>query len=172
MNSHLVDGNALLAARLIESFPQDLSPTVIGHWNSLKTEVLQERLKAVFLEPFPEEILPKGWLQGLKNPIEVVMRRTAESCNVDVKLFRVKRRHSQPIADARMLAMFICYKWDLGSYDHIGIAFRRDSTSVLHANQRIPELLKQMPGLRLQYQKCLRLLTEDCRKAALASRRN
>ena len=165
---NFADTEARLIRKIQENFPKGRIPSHILHyWDSATPDFWRQKLTQILVSPFPEEILPIGSLKILRNPIESVKRRVSECCEVDRRLFIVKKREKEPVSNARLLAIFICYRWRLGSSVHIGMTFNRHHTSVLYAMKTVPNTLKQLPVFNLQYKNCLILLAEDCRKATL-----
>ena len=115
----------------------------------------------VKVEGFPLKAL----IDDADNPIEVIKENVAKSWGVDVELFRGETRGIQNVADARMMAMYICRKCGMTSTE-IGPAFARDHGTVLYAERTIAAIIGHSARHKARYDRSIELITQCCRKAA------
>lgn len=71
--------------------------------------------------------------------IPQIQRRTAEAFGITLAQLTGKRRTST-VALARQVAMHLARTFTLASSTEVGIAFGRDHSTVLHAEERIADL--------------------------------
>ncbi|MES2215835.1 MAG: helix-turn-helix domain-containing protein [Patescibacteria group bacterium] len=103
-------------------------------------QVLPSKSQDIFVEA--ELILPFDALAGLRNSFQIVKKAVAYTFDVPLSTFRMRSRGNQKLSNARMIAIFICYKWKLGSMHCVGDEFDRDHGCVVHAECTIPLLLE------------------------------
>lgn len=88
-----------------------------------------------------------GGMVYVDNSIKKIMSVTAKYFNLTVDDLKGKRR-SKEIANARMIAMYLCRTKTDETYPRIGLEFGgRDHSTVIHAYDKISEDIKKYPDL-------------------------
>ena len=88
-----------------------------------------------------------GGMVYVDNSIKKIMSVTAKYFNLTVDDLKGKRR-SKEIANARMIAMYLCRTKTDETYPRIGLEFGgRDHSTVIHAFDKISEDIKKYPDL-------------------------
>ena len=88
-----------------------------------------------------------GGMVYVDNSIKKIMSVTASYFNLTVDDLKGKRR-SKEIANARMIAMYLCRTKTDETYPRIGLEFGgRDHSTVIHAYDKISEDIKKYPDL-------------------------
>ncbi len=88
-----------------------------------------------------------GGMVYVDNSIKKIMSVTAKYFNLTVDDLKGKRR-SKEIANARMIAMYLCRMKTDETYPRIGLEFGgRDHSTVIHAFDKISEDIKKYPDL-------------------------
>ena len=92
------------------------------------------------------EILPQGSLATFLDPFQEVKLAVAKTFGVRMDCFKSDSRGVNKISHARMAAMYICAKWQLGTLEEIATQFNRlEHGSVYNALKRTSERVSE-PG--------------------------
>jgi chromosomal replication initiator protein len=115
----------------------------------ITVEIAQQQLKDVFASP-----------RQANMSIEIIQRVAAEHYSLSITDL-TRRKKSKNIVLPRQIAMYIAQKITEYSTTEIGQAFGgRDHTTVMHACQKIEELIRSDPNLDLTIQNLIRTIKE------------
>ncbi|MEY2664741.1 MAG: Bacterial dnaA protein helix-turn-helix [Candidatus Parcubacteria bacterium] len=106
------------------------------------------------------ELLPVDTIRDVPDACDLVMRGVARAWCVDIHLFVATGRCKQYIADARMVAMSIAYRWEIGSTTTVGEKFNRDHTSVVHAVKKLQSIVTKSVHHRQNYLNSLKYIAD------------
>ena len=140
--------------------------------NSISKQPLSVHQVSIRVPPTPVSIttefgiLRRNALQRIVDPFRLVKSRTALAWHIDVEELTAEGRGTEYVADVRMVAMTICYRWEIGFSERIAKEFnRRDHGSVLHALQLLPTILTKSCGHRENYLASLERIRKSCEDA-------